>query len=202
MMMDAGQFAIARHLGRTVEDLVGGELLQLAHAGDPLLERGVYHEIIRCKTASLFSWCGRSAGMLAGLSDDVSEDLARFGHHFGIAFQITDDVLDYAGNVRETGKGKTSDLAEGKVTLPLILAMERDPSLAAEVRELLAGAKGPEASIDRIADAVRKDGAIEESIREAEEHVSLGLERLRAFPPSPHLDALSELCRFTVRRIH
>jgi geranylgeranyl pyrophosphate synthase len=49
---------------------------------------------------------------------------------------------------------------------------------------------------------VRRDGAIEESIREAEEHVSLGLERLRAFPPSPHLDALSELCRFTVRRIH
>jgi len=202
IMMDRGHFQIARHLARTVEDLVQGELLQLAHAGDPLLAREAYDEIIRCKTASLFSWCGRAAAMIGGLPGERAEDLARFGHHFGIAFQIADDVLDYVGVSRDTGKGETSDLAEGKVTLPLILAMEKDEALAGEVRELLRGAADDKDRVAWIAATVARNGAVEDSIRIAEDHVREGLERLHRFPESAHREALAELCRFTVRRMH
>lgn len=202
VMMDRGHYRIASRLGRTVEDLVQGELLQLAHAGDPLVGRETYDEIIRCKTASLFAWCGRSGAMLAGLPDEQAEELARFGHHFGIAFQITDDVLDYIGDQTETGKGSTSDLAEGKLTLPLLVAMEKDPSFANDVRELLSREAAGAEEIARIAEAVVRNGAIEESIRTAEEHVAEGLARLLAFPNSAYREALEELCRFTVRRIH
>jgi octaprenyl-diphosphate synthase len=202
VMMDRGHYGIARHLGSTVEDLVQGELLQLAHAGDPLAGRETYHEIIRCKTASLFSWCGRAGAMIAGLPADRAEEMARFGHHFGIAFQITDDVLDYVGDQTETGKGRTSDLAEGKMTLPLIVAMERDVSLARDIRDLLSGEEASEEDLARIAEAVTRNGAIEESIRVAEEHVREGLARLLSFPESSHREALADLCRFTVRRTH
>ncbi|MFH1681020.1 MAG: polyprenyl synthetase family protein, partial [Candidatus Eisenbacteria bacterium] len=170
IMMDRGHYRIASRLAKTVEDLVQGELLQLTHAGDPLLGREVYEEIIRCKTASLFSWCGRAAAMISGLGDGPADELASFGHHFGIAFQITDDVLDYVGASRDTGKGETSDLAEGKMTLPLILAMEKDAALAADVRRLLDGSKGAGDPVGRIAASVARNGAIEDSVRIAEDH--------------------------------
>ena len=202
IMMDNGFYRIAGHLGRTVEDLVQGELLQLVQAGNPLLGREAYFEIIRCKTASLFSWCGRSAAMVADLSDDESESVARFGHHFGMAFQIADDVLDYIGSSSETGKGSRSDLAEGKVTLPLILAMESDASLAGRMQEILPDPDSSEADLEAVAARVEAGGAIPASIRIAEEHAGEALGAIETFPPSPYKDALSELCRFALNRIH
>ncbi|MFH1276909.1 MAG: polyprenyl synthetase family protein [Candidatus Eisenbacteria bacterium] len=202
IMMDHGYYTIARHLGETVQDLVTGELLQLTHAGNPLLTREVYEEIIRCKTASLFSWCGRAAAMLAELPEERAAELSEFGHHLGTAFQITDDVLDYTGTSTDTGKGMLSDLAEGKVTLPLILAMERDPSLAAEIQDLFPDGNGQEGDPVPVATRIRKSGAIEDSILIAEEHAERAVERLAGFGGSDYKDALVELCRFTRNRIH
>ena len=204
IMMDHGYYRIARELATTVEDLVQGELLQLTHSGNPLLSRDVYTEIIRCKTASLFSWCGRSAAMIAELSPARVESLASFGHHFGIAFQITDDVLDYAGNSSATGKGSLSDLREGKVTLPLIVAMEKDPCLAADVEVLLTGdaARDGEKMVDSLADRVRGSGALDDSIGIARGHVDEALRAMEGFAPSSFHDALADLCRFILSRIH
>lgn len=201
IMMDRGYYRIARYLGQTVEDLVTGELLQLTHAGDPLLARDRYEEIIRCKTASLFSWCGRAAAMLADLPEARAESLSDFGHHFGIAFQITDDVLDYAGTSMETGKGSLSDLGEGKVTLPLILAMEEDPSLAEAIQEMLRDGNG-HADPAPIAERILRGGAIDASIRIAEGHGEKAVACLADFPDSEWKEALTELCRFTRNRIH
>ena len=204
IMMDHGYYRIARELATTVEDLVQGELLQLTHAGNPLLSRDVYTEIIRCKTASLFSWCGRSAAMIADLPPDGVDALAGFGHHFGVAFQITDDVLDYAGNSSATGKGSLSDLREGKVTLPLILAMEEDPRLATEVESLLAAEGGGDgdAGVAAVADRVRESGAVDASIGIAEKHLDRALGAMDRFSPSSFREALTELCRFISSRTH
>jgi len=203
IMMDNGYFQISRHLGRTVEDLVQGELLQLTHAGNPMLGREVYDEIIRCKTASLFSWCGRAAAMISDLPEERVEALAQVGHHFGMAFQITDDVLDYAGASVDTGKGSCSDLAEGKVTLPLIVAAEQDPSIAADLQVLLAAEDEEDPALaESIAGRVVAGNAVSESIRIAEQHVEAALGGLDAFPPSTEREALAELCRFSLSRIH
>jgi octaprenyl-diphosphate synthase len=85
-----------------------------------------YLEIVRGKTASLFGFACRSGARIAR-REDLIEHAGRFGEQVGVAFQIVDDVLDLAGDPREVGKRLGADLAEGKTTLPLALALERDP---------------------------------------------------------------------------
>ncbi len=203
LMIDAGFFTIAKHLSRTVEDLVQGELLQLEFAGKHFLSQEEYIDIVRCKTASLFSWCTRAAAMIADLPKERIDAMARFGHHFGVAFQITDDVLDYAGASLEMGKGHLSDLAEGKVTLPLILAGEEDREIPRRLEELLGrGGAIDREKLDHLAGSVLATGAIEGSLTMAESHVERALAVVGEFPDSPWKDALVELCRFIVSRIH
>ncbi|MBN1825729.1 MAG: polyprenyl synthetase family protein [Candidatus Eisenbacteria bacterium] len=202
IMMNHRHYEIARRLAPTVEDLVRGELIQLAHRGKPVVPLEAYREIIRCKTASLFSWCALSAGLLAGLPEERVEDLSRFGHHFGLAFQISDDVLDYSGDGDSTGKGTFSDLAEGKTTLPLILAVRRDPEIGRELKEWLRGDGAPRPAPDFLASRVLESGAIEESIQIAGEHAERAEAALLPFPEGPFREALFDLCRFTVSRTH
>ncbi len=203
IMMGAGHYRIARYLGETVEDLVLGELLQLEQAGNRALTREQYLEIVRCKTGSLFSWCARSAAMVAELAQDRVDAMARFGHHLGIAFQISDDVLDYAGASLEMGKSNFSDLAEGKTTLPLILAREDDDILAGILDSLPVDEPGmPLERLEEVARRVLASNGIAGSLQTAQEHVEFALSILEEFPDSPYRDGLAELCRFTVSRIH
>ncbi len=204
IMIDRGFFEISRYLSRTVEDLVQGELLQLEYAGKRFLSREEYLDIVRCKTASLFSWCTRAAGMIAELPEEEINSMARFGHHFGIAFQMADDVLDYAGASTDMGKVTFNDLAEGKVTLPLILASEENPEIPDRLEAALIAGEGGirEESLEPLARAVLDTGAIEGSLSMAENHVNQALDVVATFPDSPWKDALSELCRFIITRIH
>jgi octaprenyl-diphosphate synthase len=204
MMIDHGFFEISRYLSRSVEDLVQGELLQLEYAGKRFLTREEYFDIVRCKTASLFSWCTRAAAMIAELPEEEVDGMAKFGHHFGVAFQMADDVLDYAGASTDMGKANLHDLAEGKVTLPLILAGEEDPDIPAKLEAALLAGGGAIREEDResIAQAVLSTGAVEGSLALAQTHADLALDRAATFPDSPWKDALTELCRFIISRIH
>lgn len=201
MMMNHGHYEIAGKLAPTVEDLVRGELIQLAHTGNPAIRPDEYMEIIRCKTASLFSWCGRAAAMIAGHPEERANDLGRFGHLFGLAFQITDDILDYTGSAEATGKENHSDLAEGKITLPLILAIENDRSILDDLHSLLES-DSPSGSdaLRALAQRVTRSGSIERSRRIAEGHVAEAIQALQPFPPSPFRDALADLARIILSR--
>lgn len=203
VMMEHGLYEIALHLGRTVEDLVQGELLQLEQQGSAALSEDQYLTIVRYKTASLFSWCTRSGAMIAGHAEDQVEDLARFGYHFGTAFQITDDVLDYAGASLAMGKGNLNDLMEGKTTLPLILAMKKDAAMRDRYESLL-GTVGEarEESARRLGALVVGSDAIRDSLAVALDHVERALAILEKLPESPHRLALWNLCKFTTNRIH
>jgi octaprenyl-diphosphate synthase len=109
----------------TLERLIGGEVHQLnARGRDDLGEAG-YLDIVLGKTASLFGFACR-AGVRAAGRPDLVEVAGRFGEKIGVAFQVVDDVLDLSGDAREVGKRLGADLAEGKTTLPLVLALERD----------------------------------------------------------------------------
>ncbi len=148
---------------RQVELLAGasvglalGELAQRQDAWDVTTSAERYLERCRLKTARLFE-CACLIGRASGETDAAAEDLSSFGREIGLAFQLLDDVLDVAGPPERTGKARGTDLLDGTVTLPLILARERDPALAdLDLRTL--DPAGAEAACERIA----QTGALEE----------------------------------------
>ena len=101
-----------------------GEVLQLLNVNDPDTDEESYLRVIRYKTAKLFEAATQVGAILGGASPALERALAEYGMHLGTAFQLIDDVLDYSGDLAETGKNLGDDLAEGKPTLPLIRAMQ------------------------------------------------------------------------------
>jgi len=121
-----------RDLLGTLERLIAGEVAQLKARDRNDLGREGYLEIVRGKTASLFGFACRSGARAAGRTDLV-EAAGSFGEQVGIAFQVVDDVLDLSGDPREVGKRLGADLSEGKTTLPLAIALDRDPGALAQL---------------------------------------------------------------------
>jgi len=112
-------------LGEVTNTLCEGELVQLHHRDNDSLDEGTYLEIVRRKTASLIAAACRLGARLSRAPEEVCEALGAFGMSLGIAFQIQDDVLDLIGDPRVVGKSLGKDLEKGKLTLPLIHALER-----------------------------------------------------------------------------
>jgi octaprenyl-diphosphate synthase len=117
-----------------LREMLGAESLQLACRGrfDPSV--GVYMRVVEGKTASLFRWALAAGGRAGGLDDGACRALATYGEKLGVAFQVVDDVLDVAGDPSALGKSVYADLREGKMTYPLLVALEREPSLQPIVR--------------------------------------------------------------------
>jgi geranylgeranyl pyrophosphate synthase len=145
--------------------LARGELMQRADAWSNDVKPERYLERCRLKTASLFCASCR-LGALFGGRPGMAEEMCRFGESIGLAFQILDDVLDVAGSWERTGKPRGTDLLDGTVTLPLILAREKDPGLAE-----LDPALTPEQA-ERICERIAATGALDAAREQALEHVT------------------------------
>ena len=144
----------------TLGRLVDGEIIQLRGRLAVSLEEATYFEVVRGKTASLFEWALRAGARTGGADAAAIDALGRFGASTGVAFQLVDDLLDYAGDPSHTGKTIFADLAEGKVTLPLIHAASMTSrgeisGLVARVRE------GDDAAAMELGTRVRESGACE-----------------------------------------
>ena len=125
LMVQSESLAVLEILSQTSAILAEGEVLQLQHEGNPDLDQEVYRQIIDAKTASLFSAACRAGAELSCDDRALIDDLAEFGRHFGLSFQMVDDIMDYHSDEHEMGKIKGDDLREGKVTLPFILLKQR-----------------------------------------------------------------------------
>lgn len=222
MAVLAGDYCLARalqavaHTGRsgavcsladTVTRMAEGEVAQLDTAGRFSLDRSRYDLVIDRKTAALIAWCASVADLVA---PDYVQPLRRYGTRIGYAFQIADDVLDVRPTRRgpgtakqpgDSGKDPGQDIREGKMTLPIILACESDPTLHARVEALLAA--GPPMSDEvvrelllRIADTDAADRALQE----AEDHVASAIDALSVLPPSPAKEALVDAAYYVVHR--
>lgn len=145
--------ALMPELVGTLRSLVDGEVLQLKGRTQLDLTEATYEAILRGKTASLFVFAARVGGYFGGADSDQLRALASFGENVGMAFQLVDDALDYEG--KATGKTLASDLKEGKVTLPLVLAATREPALASLVARVHQGDEGP---LDAVRAAVVSSG--------------------------------------------
>jgi geranylgeranyl pyrophosphate synthase len=167
-LVSTGSRRAVQALSRASTALAHGELMQRADAWDGDVSPERYLERCRLKTASLFEAACR-LGALFGGGPRPAVALGRFGERVGLAFQLLDDVLDVAGPTERTGKPRGTDLLDGTVTLPLILARGRDPELRAlELSSAVANAAEAAALCDRIA----RTGALDEARRQALEHVA------------------------------
>ena len=169
VLVRAGDADAVRALSGASSALARGELVQRADAWrvDVSVER--YLERCELKTARLFEAACRLGASLGAPGPGAAGALAGFGRRVGVAFQIFDDVLDVSGPVEKTGKSRGTDLLDGTVTLPLILARSRDASLAA--LDLRAEVTTPEAAA-AVCDSIAATGALEEAREAALTHVA------------------------------
>jgi octaprenyl-diphosphate synthase len=189
---EEGGFEAVRALGEVVTEMAEGEVLQLQRAGNLACTEEQYLDVVARKSAALIAWCV-SAPALAWRPEHA-EPLARFGRAVGIAFQITDDVLDFATT---TGKTRGADLRDRKVTLPVSIALRRLPWLAAELAD---GAPDGE-RLDRLLSEITLSGALEAALQRARDHVATALAALEDVPDGPGRSALAVLARHLVERV-
>jgi octaprenyl-diphosphate synthase len=169
--------------------LTEGEILQGRFRRNPAVTLADYLEIIQRKTAALFEAGARTAAHLAGARPEIVAAMAACGHHVGLAFQASDDLLDVAGNPALTGKPRGIDLRDGNPSLPIVLALRADPGLADFfVREDLAASE-IEAGLVRIG----RTGVLAAVAERVREHVRAACAEIRRLSPSRCRDALEAL---------
>ncbi len=193
-----GEARAIQTMADAVTRMAEGEVAQLHVAGECDLDRERYAMVIDRKTAALIGWCS-AVGHL--VDPTTAAALEHYGRSVGFAFQIADDIIDYLLDVDQSGKSRGQDLREGKATLPLILACERDRGLKDCLAKLLRG--GPpvdEDELNEVIERVIQSGGLDEAREVAEQHVNEANAALRALPPSPARAALEELARYIVRR--
>jgi octaprenyl-diphosphate synthase len=173
----------------------------LSRATDPDVTQDSYLTVIRSKTAKLFEAAAQLGALVAGANDAQIDAAGEYGRSLGTAFQLIDDVLDYAGDAAEIGKNVGDDLREGKPTLPLIYVMENG---SAEQRELIRSCieQGDETHFDAVLSAVTTSGALDYTRREAEAAARRAAAAIADLPESEFKDSLLQLCSFAVDRNH
>ena len=178
-----------------------GEVLQLLNMHDPDVTQESYLTVIRSKTAKLFEASAQLGALIAGASEADIEAAAEYGRSLGTAFQLIDDVLDYAGDAAEIGKNVGDDLREGKPTLPLIYLMENGTP---EQRELVRSCieQGDEQHFDAILAAVTSSGALDYTRQQAEIAAQRAADAIAGWPDSVYKQSMLQLCSFAVARNH
>lgn len=175
-----------------LKEMIDAESLQLANRGRVRGIAADYFRVVEGKTASLFGWALFAGGKAGGATDAACEALEKYGRLLGVAFQVVDDTLDVAGASEVVGKSVLSDLREGKITWPVMRALEREPALAARVeRELVPdGTELPAGLASAVAAAVRRADSVEEARALASKLCADARASLATLPPSDAREAL------------
>ncbi len=201
MALAEGNLDVLRLLSNVTIRMIEGEILGLEQNGRADLSIDDYFDIVGRKTALLFGACCRIPGYLVDTPEPASAALFNYGHNLGVCFQVVDDILDFTSSTEVLGKPALSDLKEGKLTLPLILAM---PHATAVERETVARVVADKA-FDRVhppevIDIVEKYGALEKSREIARDYARRARASLEPFPESPAKEALDMALDFVLER--
>jgi octaprenyl-diphosphate synthase len=198
-----GNLRVIRLFSKTLQIISSGELAQTFDAFKLEQTRDHYLERISGKTASLFSLATESGGILSQAPEESIEILREYGFNLGIAFQIVDDLLDFTGSEKEMGKPIGSDLAQGTLTLPAMLLLERYPENN-PVAELFNNQDMPEAEkqkrIKQTLELVRGSEVPKQCHELASEYCTKACQRLELLPDSPSRQALKDLADLVISR--
>jgi octaprenyl-diphosphate synthase len=199
MIVGAGSLSVMKVLADATNVIAEGEVLQLLNVHDPDTDEQKYLRVIRYKTAKLFEAATQVGAIVGGAGPEAQTALAEYGMHLGTAFQLIDDVLDYSGDIHETGKNLGDDLAEGKPTLPLIYAMragtEGERSLIRHAIE-----HGGKLDLEGVVAAIHRVGALDYARVQAKAESAEAIARLEHVPHSAWRDSLLQLASFSVER--
>ena len=175
------------------DKLIVGEILELDHCGDMYLSRQAYNEIIDGKTAALIDAAARLGGIMAGFDQPMVDECAKMGTHFGIAFQIIDDLLDYGYGSVNMDKAKFTDLSNGLITLPLLYYFEDcTAEERAEMESLIAKAS-EEGTPEKIHNRLMAKKSFAKAKAEAQEHLEQALAIADKFPKSHFTEEIVDM---------
>lgn len=199
MMVEVDRMSVLRIVADATNVIAEGEVMQLMNTGNAGLDEDGYLNVIHRKTAKLFEAAAHLGAVLGECDEARTRAFARYGLHVGTAFQIMDDVLDYSGDAAAIGKNLGDDLAEGKMTLPLIRALavgsEQD---ASTIRHAIEG--GGLTDFGPVMRVLESTGALAYARDRAAEEGRRAAESIADVPASPYLASLLELAAFAANR--
>lgn len=201
LMVEAGSLRALDILAKAAGVISEGEVLQLTRAHDLNLSKDVYLEIIRAKTAELFAAAAEAGAVSAGASEEQTRAMRTYGMNLGLAFQLSDDALDYGGTTEALGKNAGDDFREGKATLPLLLAIAATGAQEAAFWERTIGRREQDdADFLRARELIKVTGAGQATLDMAHDFAAEAKEALSCMPAGDWRQALEELADFAVTR--
>jgi octaprenyl-diphosphate synthase len=203
MMVEAGSLDALRILSSAAAVIAEGEVMQLATARRLTTTEDEYLAVIAAKTAALFAAAAEVGGVIADRPREELAALRSFGRNLGLAFQLTDDALDYSGDQAELGKSVGDDFREGKITLPIVLAYRRGSGTdrAFLERTLERGERGDK-DLERTIKMVAQHKAIDDTFERARHYGAIAVDALGIFPASALRSALAHAVSFAINRSH
>lgn len=198
-------YEIMRGYSQTIEDLASGEMLQMERAEDLKTTHSDYIEIITRKTASLFVSSVRSGAIASGASAEAISALTKYALHFGICFQIRDDILDYSSSSK-TGKDSDSDISERKITLPLLCALDSAPDkrnyILSRMSEIDVSDKDSLKNVSIIKEVKRfvtDHSGVSSARNILQNYISEAISDISSLPDTPAREALTDIARIVGR---
>jgi len=203
LMVETGNLKVLDILSRTSSIIAEGEVLQLVSSADMKTSKKTYMEIVMCKTAALFSAAARVGAVIADRPSHEEEALDAFGRNFGIAFQLVDDALDYAGLQEQLGKTLGDDFREGKITLPVVLAYARgtDEERAFWRRTMEKPAQ-QENDFSQAVELLALHRSIKDTVDLAQDYAQKARDALMVLPNNCYRRSLDDLIAFCVDRAY
>jgi octaprenyl-diphosphate synthase len=203
LMVEPGSIRVLDILSNASATIAEGEVLQLTAARDLRTDESVYLQVVRGKTAALFSAATEVGGVIAGAPEEQIKALFRYGDALGIAFQIVDDLLDYEGDAAATGKNVGDDFRECKLTLPVIKAVEAadDDERAFWTRTIEKGDQR-DGDLDHALALLHAHGALDRTRADAKAWIDTARGALQSFPAHPVRDMLDHLADYVMARIN
>ena len=202
VMVGCGRMRVMELMAEATNRIAEGEVMQLMALGRFDITEADYMQVIEAKTAKLFEAAGALGAIAAGADERTERALAEYSRRLGVAFQIADDVLDYRGDAHTLGKSLGDDLAEGKLTLPIILALQRgSPSERTLILGVLAKPHAVEtAQFRQIMAVLEATGALDAALARAQREADAAAGELAALPASNARQWMLELCAYAVNR--
>ena len=193
-------YAMIDVVSKLGQDLSEGELLQLSNVSNPEFSEDIYFDVIKKKTAALFAACTKAAALSVNVGDEEVELARLLGEYIGLCFQIKDDIFDYS-NSKDIGKPTGNDMLEGKLTLPVLYAL--NATRDAHAASLAVKVKNGGATSDDIAELIlfaKENGGIDYAVRKMDEFRNNACELLMHLPDSDARVALVEYLSYVVDR--
>ena len=203
VMVEDGSLDVLRILSHASAVIAEGEVLQLTTANDTETTESAYLEVIKAKTATLFAAAARVGAVVANRPKIEEEALESYGLNLGIAFQLVDDVIDYASTAEKMGKSVGDDFRDGKITLPVVLAFLRGDEPERQFwRRTLEGLDQKPGDLEHAIDLMTRHGSLRDTVERARHYGAIARDALGIFPDHPVKRALGELVEFAIHRAH